>query len=56
MIDPDFMRDISIRFGARLFNWANLNFGTTVYVDARTLDTGSDEITLAAGADLSKIA
>jgi hypothetical protein len=45
------------RSGIRLFlALANLNFGTTVYVDARTLDTGNNEITLAAGADLSKIA
>src|SRR5207253_559286 len=29
VIDPDFMRGLSIRLGARLFNWANLNFGST---------------------------
>ena len=55
-INPDFTRGLSIRLGARLFNWANLNFGSTVYVDARTLDVDSDEISLAAGAYLTKVA
>ena len=56
VFDPDFMRGLSIRPGARLSNWLNLNFGSTVYVDARTLDASSEEISLVAGAYLTKVA
>jgi hypothetical protein len=55
VIDPDFKRGLSIRLSATLFNWSNLNFGSEVYVDARTLDANSDEISLVAGAYLPKI-
>ena len=54
VIDPDFMRGLSIRLGARLFNWANLNFGSEVYVDARTLDTGSDGQAIGPGASVEE--
>jgi hypothetical protein len=56
VIDPDFMRGLSIRSGAKLFNWSNLNFGSEVYIDARTLDADSDEISLVAGAYMPKMA
>jgi hypothetical protein len=53
-IDPAFKRDLSIRLGARLFNWANLNFGSVIYVDTRTLDADSDEVAKVAGFYISK--
>jgi hypothetical protein len=48
VIDPALKRSLSIRLGARLFNWANLNFGSIVYVDMRTLDADSDQVARAA--------
>jgi hypothetical protein len=53
-IDPVFKRGLSIRLGAKLFNWSNLNFGSEVYVDARTLDVDSDEMSRVAESYLSK--
>ena len=52
-IDPAFRRGFSMRLGARLFNWTNLKFGSVVYVDTRTLDADSDEVSRVAASYLS---
>ena len=54
VMDPAFKRGLSIQLGAKLFNWSNLNFGSEVYIDARTLDIDSDEIARAAQSYISK--
>jgi hypothetical protein len=54
VIDPTFRREFSMRLGARLFNWSNLNFGSEVYVDTRTLDADSSDIARTAQSYVSK--
>jgi hypothetical protein len=54
VIDPIFKRKLSMRLGARLFNWSNMNFGSEVYVDTRALDADSGEIARTAQSYVSK--
>ena len=54
VIDPAFKRNLSIRLGAKLFNWANLFFGSVVRLDTRILDVDCDEISRVAESYISK--